>query len=141
LALLRRVRTGEETAPDAITRTLPAVEVTGQRPQEEEVPETQRLIQPAETEGTRRADEQEEPIAQRQPTESVILDLISGGANAQRAARTQRTPDERELASMQALSQALRIGDPGEPLFGGRLGRRRNVWNVESLRLKDELGG
>jgi hypothetical protein len=141
LALLRRVRTGEETAPDAITRTLPAVEVTGQRPPEEEVPETQRLIQPAETEGTRRADEQEEPIAQRQPTESVILDLISGGANAQRAARTQRTPDERELASMQALSQALRIGDPGEPLFGGRLGRRRNVWNVESLRLKDELGG
>lgn len=141
LALLRRVRTGEETAPDAITRTLPEVEVTGQRPPEEEVPETQRLIQPAETEGTRRADEQEEPIAQRQPTDSVILDLISGGTEAQRAARQQRAPDERELASMQALSQALRIGDPGEPLFGGRLGRRRNVWNVESLRLKDELGG
>lgn len=139
LALLRRVRTGEEAAPDAITRTLPAVEVTGQRPPEEEIPETQRLIQPAETEGARR--EEEEPIAQRQPTESVILDLISGGTAAQRAARQQRTPDERELASMQALSQALRIGDPGEPLFGGRLGRRRNVWNVESLRLKDELGG
>jgi hypothetical protein len=122
-------------------RSLPAVEVTGQRPPEEEVPETQRLIQPAETESARRVDEQEEPIAQRQPTESVILDLISGGSGAQRAARQQRTPDERELASMQALSQALRVGDPGEPLFGGRLGRRRNVWNVESLRLKDELGG
>ena len=75
------------------------------------------------------------------PRETVILDLISGGSAAEQAARSQRTPDERKLASMQALSQALRIGDPGEPLFGGRLGRRRNVWNVESLRLKDELGG
>ena len=141
LALLRRVRAGQEAQTDAAVRSLPAVEVVGQRPpEEEELPETQRLIQPAETEGAKRADE-EEPIAQRQPTESVILDLISGGAGAQRAAKTQRTPDERELASMQALSQALRVGDPGEPLFGGRLGRRRNVWNVESLRLKDELGG
>jgi hypothetical protein len=26
-------------------------------------------------------------------------------------------------------------------LFGSGLGRRRNVWNEESLRLKDELGG
>jgi len=42
---------------------------------------------------------------------------------------------------MQALSQALSVGDPGEALFGSRLGRRKNVWNVESLRLKDELGG
>ena len=55
--------------------------------------------------------------------------------------RTQRTPNEREAASMQALSQALSVGDPGDALFGSGLGRRRNVWNVESLRLKDELGG
>jgi hypothetical protein len=42
---------------------------------------------------------------------------------------------------MQALSQALQIGDPGEPLFGARRGKRSNIWNVESLKLKDELGG
>lgn len=44
-------------------------------------------------------------------------------------------------ASTQALSQALRVGDPGEPLFGGKLGKRKSVWNEESLRIKDELGG
>lgn len=142
LSLLRRVRSGQEAAPDAAVRSLPEVEVIGQRePEETQILETQRPIQPAETEGERRVDDQEEPVAQRKPTESIILELISGGSAAQRAARQQRTPDEKELASMQALSQALRIGDPGEPLFGGRLGRRRNVWNVESLRLKDELGG
>ena len=42
---------------------------------------------------------------------------------------------------MQALLQGLSIGDPGDALFGGKLGKRRNVWNKESLRLKDELGG
>lgn len=131
LDLIRRVRTGEQAQEQE--RRLPEVEVIGQRePIElEKVTEAQRV---AEEEGP------EEEI-QRQPRETVILDLISGGSAAEKAARQQRTPDERELASMQALSQALRIGDPGEPLFGGRLGRRRNVWNVESLRLKDELGG
>lgn len=132
LDLIRRVRTGEQAQEQE--RRLPEVEVIGQRePIElEKVTETQRVAE--EEEGP------EEEI-QRQPRETVILDLISGGSAAEKAARQQRTPDERELASMQALSQALRIGDPGEPLFGGRLGRRRNVWNVESLRLKDELGG
>jgi len=132
LDLIRRVRTGEQAqAPE---RRLPEVEVIGQRePIElEKITETQRIAQEEET--------PEEEI-QRQPKETIILDLISGGSAAEKAARQQRAPDERELASMQALSQALRIGDPGEPLFGGRLGRRRNVWNVESLRLKDELGG
>ena len=133
LDLIRRVRTGEQAqAPE---RILPEVEVIGQREPEEEETETQRLIRAEEM------PEDETPETQRQPTESIILDLISGGTAAQRTARQQRAPDDRELASMQALSQALRIGDPGEPLFGGRLGRRRNVWNVESLRLKDELGG
>ena len=133
LDLIRRVRIGEQAQTPE--RRLPEVEVIGQREDQEEEPvETQRLIRPEET-------EQETTETQRQPTQTVILDLISGGSTAEQAARQQRTPDERELASMQALSQALRVGDPGEPLFGGRLGRRRNVWNVESLRLKDELGG
>lgn len=39
-----------------------------------------------------------------------------------------------------ALAQALRV-DPGAPTFGGDSeGRQRKVWNVESLKLKDETG-
>lgn len=138
LSLLRRVRTGEETKPDISQRekALPTTETVAQR----DIPETQRLIQPSETESSRRVDEQEAPATQREPSESIILDLISGGSRRQ-AGRQQRLPNEREAASMQALSQALSIGDPGDALFGSGLGRRRNVWNVESLRLKDELGG
>lgn len=41
----------------------------------------------------------------------------------------------------QALSQALRIGDPGASLFGGdKEGQQRNVWNTASLKVKDETG-
>jgi len=45
-------------------------------------------------------------------------------------------------ASSAALSQALRTGDPGAPLFGteGKEGQRKNVWNTASLKLKDETG-
>lgn len=40
-----------------------------------------------------------------------------------------------------ALAQALRIADPGAPLFGSEgTGQRQNVWNTESLRVKDETG-
>jgi len=138
LSLIRRVRTGQETRPNVtqIDKKLPAIEVSAEKIE----PEAQRPIQEPETESRRRVDEEEEPIAQRQPTDSIILDLISGGSGRKQAP-IQRTPNEREAASMQALTQALSIGDPGEALFGGGLGRRRNVWNVESLRLKDELGG
>jgi hypothetical protein len=83
---------------------------------------------------------QEEPEAQRPTNSTVLLGLLGGNMNSS-IPRSQRTPNEREAASMQALSQALSIGDPGDSLFGSGLGRRRNVWNEESLRLKDELGG
>jgi hypothetical protein len=45
-------------------------------------------------------------------------------------------------ASTAALSQALRTGDPGAPLFGteGKQGQQKNVWNTASLKLKDETG-
>lgn len=44
-------------------------------------------------------------------------------------------------AGSQALSQALRLGDPGAPLFGSeKEGKRKNVWNVASLKVKDETG-
>ena len=40
----------------------------------------------------------------------------------------------------QALAQALRTGDVGDPLFGRKGKSNRPVWNVESLRTKDETG-
>jgi len=133
LNLIRRVRTGTEVDEGG---KLPPVEVTAQR--EEDISEPQRLI-------TEEQDQTpaEEPEVQRPINSPVLLGLLGGGISGrfQTAQRTQRAPDERQAASMQALSQALSVGDPGDALFGSGLGRRRNVWNVESLRLKDELGG
>ena len=134
LSLVRRVRTGIEA--DEGMQELPEQVSVAQR--EEEEPEKQRLI----TESAEEA-QQEEPEAQRPTNSTVLLGLLGGTGTKDfaRMARTQRAPSEREAASMQALSQALSVGDPGDALFGSGLGRRRNVWNVESLRLKDELGG
>ena len=143
LSLLRRVRTGQETRQNEVPLQ---VDVYGGR--QADVPQRERSLPPTETvaqrdipetESARMVDEQEEPITQREPSGSIILDLISGGRR--QVTRQQRIPNERQAASMQALSQALSIGDPGDALFGSGLGRRRNVWNEESLRLKDELGG
>ena len=45
-------------------------------------------------------------------------------------------------AAASALAQALRVGDPGAPLFGTEeSGQQRPVWNVASLKFKDETGG
>ena len=71
----------------------------------------------------------------------VLLGLLSGGGGTRVGVQPRGEPRPQDLAGMQALSQALQIGDPGEPLFGARRGKRSNVWNVESLKLKDELGG
>jgi hypothetical protein len=132
LSLVRRVRTGTEVDEGG---RLPTVEVTAQR--EEDISEPQRLI----TEEQDQAPE-EEPEVQRPINRPVLLGLLGGGKfDVANVVKTQRTPSEREAASMQALSQALSVGDPGNALFGSGLGRRRNVWNEESLRLKDELGG
>jgi hypothetical protein len=40
-----------------------------------------------------------------------------------------------------ALAQALTVGDPGESYMGKKGKDRKPVWNVESLKLTDELGG
>lgn len=133
LSLVRRVRTGREVEEGV--KELPPVEVVAQR--EEEISEPQRLITEEQDQSS-----EEEPEVQRPINRPVLLGLLGGGVSRiTQNQRTQRTPNEREAASMQALSQALSVGDPGDALFGSGLGRRRNVWNVESLRLKDELGG
>jgi len=58
------------------------------------------------------------------------------------ATATNTTAGVGSAPSTQALSQALRTGDPGAPLFGseGKEGKRQNVWNVASLKVKDETG-
>ena len=40
-----------------------------------------------------------------------------------------------------ALAQALNVGDPGGSYLDRKGKRRQPVWNVESLKLRDELGG
>lgn len=45
-------------------------------------------------------------------------------------------------AAASALAQALRVGDPGAPLFGAEgKGQQQAVWNTASLKFKDEVGG
>ena len=138
LSLVRKVRTGTEVDEGG---KLPPVEVPTQRePEEEDEREKQRLITESTQETQQEQTQQETPEVQRPTNNTVLLGLLGGNINLS-IPRTQPTPNKREAASMQALSQALSVGDPGDALFGSGLGRRRNVWNVESLRLKDELGG
>jgi hypothetical protein len=135
ISLLRTVRTSQKPLQVDVYGGAGFDESVAQREPEEDEREKQRLI----TESTQDTP-QEEPETQRQTNNTVLLGLL-GGSMTSAIPRTQRTPNEREAANMQALSQALSVGDPGDALFGSGLGRRRNVWNVESLRLKDELGG
>jgi hypothetical protein len=41
-------------------------------------------------------------------------------------------------AGTAALAQALRVADPGSPLFSPAGGQQEGVWNTESLRYKDQ---
>jgi hypothetical protein len=54
--------------------------------------------------------------------------------------RTLTPPGEMPTGSS-ALAQALGVGDPGSLYLGKKGKERKPVWNIESLKLKDELGG
>ena len=75
-----------------------------------------------------------------------LFEPTSSGVGATSFSPTLKSPVTTQTAggtpSGQALSQALRTGDPGSPLFGseGKGGQRQNVWNVASLKVKDETG-
>jgi hypothetical protein len=71
---------------------------------------------------------------------SSLFEPSRSGVGATSYSPTARSSGQ--SASTQALSQALRTGDPGAPLFGteGKEGQRKNVWNTASLKLKDETG-
>jgi hypothetical protein len=152
LSLLQRVNDGfrTNTGSTGVDKKLPPVEVTYEDeiilntpklPPVEVTYEDETILKPPKIiEDTETTKKTEDTTVTKPPIEPVILDLISGN-NVTKTTTKTRVPTTAERASMQALSQALSVGDPGEALFGSRLGRRKNVWNVESLRLKDELGG
>jgi len=63
------------------------------------------------------------------------------GAPAPESQATQLGTETVGTPSSAALAQALRVS-PGEPVFGSDdTGKQRRVWNVSSLKLKDEVGG
>lgn len=73
-----------------------------------------------------------------------VLGLIPSGAAAGGgglpASTATYTGQGNVGAGTAALAQALRVADPGTPLFGAAGGQQKNVWNTESLRYKDQTG-
>lgn len=70
--------------------------------------------------------------------------LVYGNRTGTPAATTQTLggAETTGTPSSAALAQALRVGDAGEPVFGSEAkGKQKRVWNVSSLKLKDEVGG
>ena len=58
-----------------------------------------------------------------------------GGGGAAPEPTSVATTGAGQAPGSQALSQALRIGDAGEPIFGGdKEEGKKSGWNVESLR-------
>lgn len=119
------------TTPQAPPKpSLPEVEVVGEPLEEEPVelkPDTE-----AETKPTKPPVE-EEPGTK--PTRPILLSLL----NLPTAYLGDRPGEMRPGTA--ALAQALGVGDPGALYLGKKGKERKPVWNVESLKLKDELGG
>lgn len=81
-------------------------------------------------------------------TQTIVGQSIGNYLSPTRSAQTEgggATPSPTSVTTTgagqspgsQALSQALRIGDPGAPIFGGdkdKEGAKKSGWNVESLR-------
>lgn len=75
---------------------------------------------------------------------SSLSDLLgltpTGSANTYAPAGSTITTTGQASPGSQALAQALRV-DPGATLGGGDQKAPQNVWNLASLRVKDETGG
>jgi len=129
------------SAPTTTTPTpsLPEVQVTAEK--EPEKPVGAELSTPkapgAEQEPKKVAEEPEvEPGVGKDKT--ILLSLLGP------ASSTYFLGDRgggSGMAGSAALSQALSVGDPGALYLGKKGKERKPVWNVESLKLKDELGG
>ena len=69
------------------------------------------------------------------PPPSRSAQTVGGGATPEATSVT--TTGAGQAPGSQALAQALRIGDPGAPIFGGEKDKeaaKQSGWNVESLR-------
>lgn len=101
---------------------------------------------PQESGGTTSKPMTETPIGKRgeQALSEVLSPLYAGlftPSGAKQTYDVSMTGMPGAGAGSQALAQALRLGDPGAPLFGTeKEGKRKNVWNVASLKVKDETG-
>lgn len=112
------------------TRRLGEVEVTGardvQRPITGETPTDEKLAS------------QEFPLTEPSAADRRLINYLYGNMGAPMGAPY----GGREMgAGTSALAQALSVGDPGALYLGKKGKERRPVWNVESLKLSDELGG
>jgi hypothetical protein len=118
----------EDIATEDEARRLPEVEVTAEREPIERVP-TARAPTVSQT----------FPLTEQEPArrslvnymyqniDPVLQRYVGGGGSG--------------MPSSTALAQALGVGDPGALYLGKKGKERRPVWNVESLKLRDELGG
>lgn len=112
------------------TTRLGEVEVTGtrdiERPITGETPTDEKLAS------------QEFPLTEPSAADRRLINYLYGNMGAPMGAPY----GGREMgAGTSALAQALSVGDPGALYLGKKGKERRPVWNVESLKLSDELGG
>lgn len=117
---------------------LPEVEVTG----EEEIDRLPEVEVTAEEEATKPRPDIDYIASQTFPLtppdrSRELINYLYGNIN--------QSPFLLQPGQMQpgtsALAQALGVGDPGASYLGKKGKERRPVWNIESLKLKDELGG
>lgn len=81
---------------------------------------------------------QEFPLTEPSAADRRLINYLYGNMGAPMGAPY----GGREMgAGTSALAQALSVGDPGALYLGKKGKERRPVWNVESLKLSDELGG
>ncbi|UOF82371.1 UNVERIFIED_CONTAM: ribonuclease E [Bacteriophage sp.] len=135
--------------PKQPVTTLPEVEVTADREIEPEQVDPFVDIAPPSDEGITEVfpapEEDFEPYPEKKSDYtreiSTLLNyLLSDRGRGGVGGRTYDLGGGGGGPGSQALAQALRV-DAGAPIFGGeKKGKRSNVWNIESLRTKDETG-
>jgi hypothetical protein len=113
----------EDIATEDEARRLPEVEVTAEREPIERAPTVSQTFPLTEKEPARRS----LVNYMYQNIDPVLQRYVGGGGSG--------------MPSSTALAQALGVGDPGALYLGKKGKERRPVWNVESLKLRDELGG
>ena len=124
-------RATKPTEDIAETRELPMVEVTG-TPEKEEI-ERARLMDDFYKD--EKLASQEFPLTS---ADRRLINYLYGNVGAPMG----MPYGGRDIgAGSSALAQALSVGDPGALYLGKKGKERKPVWNVESLKLTDELGG